>query len=208
MIQIVIDKISETGAFLTSIAFDGLKTNFAACKHFGASFDIENFRPFLTEPKTKRRISIVLDPPHACKLVRNCLAEKENLKDGDGRNISWKYFEDLVKNKSNLVSHRMTVRHIDFHSNRINVKLAAQTLSYSVARSMEVLKDNDDPSFLNCDGTVTFVKNFNKAFDIFNSKHSDSNNLFKRGLTEENAEKIFEFFKVFYHLHKITKIER
>lgn len=49
----------------------------------------------------------------------------------------------------------------------MNVELAAQTLSYSVARSMEILRSNNVSSFSNSDPTITFIKNFNKAFDIF-----------------------------------------
>lgn len=195
LIQSAIDEIRKTGAILTSIAFDGLVTNFSACELLGASFDIQKFKPFLMDSVTNRKISIVLDPPHTLKLVRNCLHAKGHLKDGDGNDIAWDYFERLLSKESDLVSHKMTRRHIDFASNKMNVQLAAQTISYSVARSMELLRDKGDPLFLNSSGTITFLKNFNKAFDIFNSKHSDSNNLFKRGLTEENAEKIFEFLR-------------
>lgn len=79
----------------------------------------------------------------------------------------------------------------------MNVRLAAQTLSYSVANSMEILMRNGDKTFYNASGTITFVKNFNKAFDIFNAKHPNSNNLFKRGLNIGNAEQIFVFLDYF-----------
>lgn len=147
LIKMAINEISETGAILTSIAFDGFKTNFSACQHLGASFDVEKFRPFLIDERTNRRISIVLDPPHMLKLVRNCLAAKGHMTDGEGNDIAWIYFEHLVSKESDLVSHRMTRKHIDFASNKMNVRLAAQTLSYSVARSMEVLKISGDPLF-------------------------------------------------------------
>lgn len=127
------------------------------------------------------------------KLVRNCIAAKSPLKDGDGQLIDWKFFERLLRSEPDLVSHKLTKKHIEFQNNKMNVKLAAQTLSFSVARSMEVLKLNGDPYFQNSNGTITFTKNFNKAFDIFNSKHTNSNNLFKRGLNKNNAEKIFQF---------------
>lgn len=77
----------------------------------------------------------------------------------------------------------------------MNVELAAQTFSYSVARSMETLKLNGDPLFSKSGGTINFAKNVNTIFDIFNSKHSHSNNLIKRGLTAQNADKIFEFLR-------------
>lgn len=93
----------------------------------------------------------------------------------------------------------MTKKHIDFVSNKMNVRIAAQTLSLSmeVAKSMEVLLRNGDTNFRNATGTIVSTKNINKAFDIFNSKHTNSNNLFKRGLNQQNADKIFEFSNYF-----------
>lgn len=197
LIQNAIDEVHKTGAILISIAFDGLNTNFSSCVSMGASFDINNFKPFLIDSATNRRISIVLDPPHMLKMVRNCLAAKRRLKNGQNEDINWCYFESLVSSNSDLVSHKMTRNHVEFASNKMNVRLAAETLSFSVARSMEILQENSDPLFLNSSGTINFIKNFNKAFDIFNSKHSDSKNIFKRGLNEQNAQKIFEFLKYF-----------
>lgn len=64
LIQKTINEINSTGCYLMSIAFDGLATNFSACESLGASFDLNDFRPFFIDPSNSRRISIVLDPPH------------------------------------------------------------------------------------------------------------------------------------------------
>lgn len=72
---------------------------------------------------------------------------------------------------------------------------------------MNVLRMHNDGMFRNATGTILFVKNFNKAFDIFNSKHINSNNLFKKGLNEENSEKIFQFLDYFSHYLKSIKLE-
>lgn len=54
LIQMAIDKINGTGAVLTSTAFDGLKTNFFACEEqLGASFNIDQFKPFLIDSANK-----------------------------------------------------------------------------------------------------------------------------------------------------------
>lgn len=89
----------------------------------------------------------------------------------------------------------------------MNVKIAAQTLSFSVAKSMELLLRSEDKSFSNAAGTIIFTKNVNKAFDIFNSKHSDSNKLFKKGLTLEYADKIFTFLNYFSDYLKTLKYQ-
>lgn len=206
LLKDAIQKIHITGAHLMSISFDGLSSNLAACEQLGASFDVANLRPFILNTEYKRNIYIVFDPPHMLKLVRNCLHAKRHLKDGNNNEISWDYFENLVSQKNDLVSHKMTKNHIDFQSDKMNVKLAAQTLSFSVANSMEMLLQHGDPFFHNAAGTITFVKNFNKAFDIFNSKHLDSNNLFKRGLNEQTAERIFQFLDYFDKYLKSIKL--
>lgn len=102
-----IHEIEKTGAHLVSIAFDGLVTNFAAFEHLGASFKLEKFEPYIFD-EFKKRISLVLDPPHMLKLVRNCLGDKGHIVDGDNRDISWEYFVRLVQRRSNLATHNMT----------------------------------------------------------------------------------------------------
>lgn len=176
------------------------------CTTLGASFDTADFRAFIIDPANSRRISIVLDPPHCIKLVRNCIAEKHILIDGNNNPVCWSFFENLVSQKSDLISHEMTKSHIDFHSNKMNVRIAAQTLSFSVAKSMEFLFRNGDKSFLNAVGSIIFIKNFNKGFDIFNAKHSDSNNLFKTGLNQTNANEIFKFLDYLSEYIKSIKL--
>lgn len=207
LLTTVINEINSTGCYLMSIAFDGLATNFSVCEKLGASFDVDNFRPFIPNDSISKRICIVLDPPHCIKLIRNCLAEKENLRDQSNNPICWSFFEKLVATNSDLVTHKMNKKHIDFHSNKMNVRIAAQTISFSVARSMELLLRNGIVEFGNATGTIIFTKNFNKAFDIFNSKHPDSNNLFKKGLNKNSAGKIFEFLNYLSGYIKSIKIQ-
>lgn len=128
LIQTAIEKIDTTGACLMSIAFDGLVTNFSTFELLGASFDIQNLQPFIINPTNNQKICIVLDPPHMLKLVRNCLGAKGHLRDGNNNDVAWEYFVNLVNTKTDLASHKMTREHIEFNSNKMNVKLAAQTL--------------------------------------------------------------------------------
>lgn len=207
LIKNIIQEINSTGCYLMSIAFDGLATNFSACEKLGASFDMDDFRPFIPNVDDSKRICIVMDPPHCLKLIRNCIAEKENLRDGNGNSICWSFFEKLVNTNSELATHKMTRKHIEFHSNKMNVRIAAQTLSLSVAKSMELLVRNRNASFANAVGTIIFTKNFNKGFDIFNAKHSNSNNIFKQGLNLKTAEKIFEFLDYFAEYIKSIKYQ-
>lgn len=206
LINEAISEINKTGAHLVSIAFDGLMTNLSSFEHLGASFKQDNFKPYFID-EHKKRISLVLDPPHMLKLIRNCLGDKEHIVDSNDRDISWEFFIKLVNRKNELATHKMTRKHVEFTSNKMSVRLAAETLSFSVANSMEYLRKKGDRSFIEASGTITFIKNFNKAFDIFNSKHSDSYNKFKQGLTKENASEILVFLDYLTVYIKSLKID-
>lgn len=206
LIRDAIIQINSTSSVLLTIAFDGLATNLAACEVLGASFDVNILKPYILNPENNNRICIVLDPPHMLKLVRNCLGAKNYIVDGNNNIISWMHFVNLLGKKSDLVAHRITREHIEFESNKMKVRLAAQVFSLSAARSMEILMRNRDPSFIEATGTIIFTKNFNKAFDIFNSKHPDSTNKFKRGLNTPNADEIFEFLDYFCGYIKQLKV--
>lgn len=88
------------------------------------------------------------------------------------------------------------------------VKLTAQTFSLSMAKSMETLLRNGDSNFRDAAGTIVFVKIFHKMFDIFNSKHVDSNNLFKRGLNVNNSDETFKFLNYMDNYLKSIKLQR
>lgn len=69
--------INETNACLVSVSFDGLPVNFAVCRTMGACFDLDNMKPYILNNGNK--VVIVLDPPHMLKLIRNCLATKNQI---------------------------------------------------------------------------------------------------------------------------------
>ena len=54
----------------------------------------------------------------------------------------------------------------------MKVKLAAQTLSSSVADALEFCeKDANLPEFRNCSATVEFIRFVDRMFDFLNSRH-------------------------------------
>lgn len=95
LLKMIITEISNTGAELLNISFDGLVTNFTTCKQLGASFKIDDFRPFFPNPVDGKPIRIILDPCHMTKLARNCLENEGYICDGERRKIEWKHFESL-----------------------------------------------------------------------------------------------------------------
>lgn len=152
-----------------------LRTNKSVFNQLGADLNVysNTFRTYFLTPSNKK-IYITFDTCHLEKNVRNAIGDKKLITDGNNGKISWQYFQDLVKHKkltNNLhASHKMTLEHLRYATNKMRVSLAVQTLSRSTAESMQFLKDQGVTEFLGCDATVKFVLLFDKLFDIFNSK--------------------------------------
>lgn len=140
-------------------------------------------------------LHIFLDPPHMVKLVRNALFKYSTMYDRDGRQIQWKHFESLVGfgENNDFVSHKMTKKHLDVERCKMNVSVAAQTLSASVASSMKSLKKRGHTDFQECDGTIELAERVDKLFDILNSDVLRSNNVYKSPIMASTRKKIFDF---------------
>lgn len=190
----VIKAITNAGVKLVNLTFDGLSSNFGMCQQLGASLSLPNPETYFTNPFDESKIFIMLDACHMLKLLRNCIGTFD-LRDGEGRIISWKYFESLEKFRKNhdLVTHKMTKKHNEWDKNKMNVSLAAQTLSKSVADSMEYLRQQDIRCFQDCEGTIKFVRTVNSLFDIFNSSKEDNNDHFKSPLNHNSIQSVSEF---------------
>lgn len=193
----ILTSLSNIGVTVTNITFDGLKSNLATCELLGASFDPREPIPFFPHPVTNKRVFIILDPCHMLKLVRNSLGDLARIIDPSRGAIEWKYFERLEKARveNDFVTHRLNKRHIQYYRNRMNVRLAAQTLSRSVSSSMTLLNEMGDPNFRNCEATSFFALQSNDLFDTMNTKGVRRGvSIFKSALNIQNAHLIFKFY--------------
>lgn len=191
----IIRCLQTIGVNILTITFDGLVTNRSMCEKIGACFQPPNIRPFIEVDSKK--ILILLDPPHMLKNVRNSFASRGQFHK-DSSLIMWRYIERLENKRirNNFVAHKLTKEHIQWEKNKMNVRLAAQTLSNSVSCALDHLKNEQDVLFLHSGATSEFLRIFNDLFDIFNAKHCDSTVKFRRGLSTVNAEEIFEFLDI------------
>lgn len=95
--------------------------------------------------------------------------------------------------------------YVQWFKNKMNVKLAAQTLSESCAVALEQLPFTTVErhlDFSDCIATAKFCRMVNNAFDCLNSK-SLCSNTFKKPLSQENVKEIFIFLmnaSIIYHL--------
>lgn len=194
----VIIKVSQCGVKIANLVFDGDKKNIKMCKILGANLNLSdpNFSPYIESPYDKSRINLILDAAHMEKLMRNLLGNHNILFDKDDNKIEWKYFVKLVElsRESNILkTHKLTRKHIEFDRNKMNVRLAAETFSTSVADTFTILREQGHTQFIDSQPTGGFTYNMDKLFDILNSRNVRSKNAFKNALSEKNKQEIFEF---------------
>lgn len=196
--QEVLLLLSKTGVKVIGLTFDGLEGNVAMCKEMGVDFEGE--QPFIQNPHSDDKIFIFLDACHMLKLARNCLARNGVMYDDDGKKIRWVYFERLYEyqrtNKTNI-GNKLTKAHIvDWAKKKMNVRLASETLSNSVADSMEILKNKQVKGFAECDATVKYIRFINNIFDIMNSNSGKENAThYKRAISPITCDEYFSLFE-------------
>lgn len=141
LIATILKTLTNLGIRVVSITSDGLSSNLATYDILGASADDhQGISPYFRNPDTDEKVYVIYDVPHMLKLVRNCLGDKHILRDEFNRAIDWKFIERLYRTKTNdLVSHKLTKKHIKYEGNVMNVTLATQTISNSVAETIEKL---------------------------------------------------------------------
>lgn len=199
------------GVKVVNVTFDGLKSNRAMCELLGVSFDPKNIIPFFHHPVDDSLVCIMLDNCHMLKLLRNLLGDRKKINDRLRSPIEWKYFEllETCRVNSKFVTHRLNKRHLQYNRNRMNVWLAAETLSTSVASSMSHLMESGDTNFQNAESTIHFIKQINDLFDVMNTKKIRvSGSVFRSALNVNNADTIFAFFNETSNYLKSLKLIR
>jgi len=176
----LLTRLHETGVKITSITFDGLQANFTMCKYLGATISAENpMDVYFPHPVSKEPIFILPDGCHMLKLIRNAFAH-DDMYDADGNIISWDFLKKLVDVQDFQGLHlgtKIRRQHIDFDQNKMNVRLAAQTISENSSVALRYMRDDvQSPEFKNFEGTAKFCSIINSGFDILNSRERYNEN--------------------------------
>lgn len=132
------------------------------------------------------------------KLIRNLLGNHGILFDENDNEIKWQYFVDLqeLSTDGHLLTHKLTKKHTkEFKRNKMNVRLAVQTFSTSVADTFQILRDNEHIQFIHSYPTEKFTRMADKLFDIFISRDTRHSKVYKRPLYFGNKREIFEFIE-------------
>lgn len=190
-------RLHQIDIIVVSLTFDGHPSNISLAKILGANFDKNS--PFFDNPFNKKyKIYTILDPPHMLKLARNCLGNKLKLYDSENNEILWQLIVNLVtlQNEKGLnFGNKLTKTHIEFNANKMNVRLAAETLSNSTANAIEFLDDEMKLDlFKNSKGSTKYCRVFNNLYDIMDCKRNHTNDTFKRPMSEETIGEFTEYF--------------
>ena len=172
-----LEKAAKAGLKLWSVTADGTAVNLCTFEILGCSFTgtYDEMQSSFPHPTTGEDVFAILDPSHMLKLARNALAQLGSFVDSEGNDIKWSHIEHLqnlqVKEGLNLAN-KLTTNHLKFEKHKMNVRLAAQTLSSSVANAIEFLdKWGELPNFSGSNGTVKFIRTIDRLFDILNSRN-------------------------------------
>lgn len=181
--------ILETGARVISLTFDGAPSNIAMVNVLGCNTNLEHLNTSFS--LNSNHIYIFYDPCHMLKLIRNAFGEKKILMDCDDNLIEWRFIEALVtlqENEGLHLANKLRRAHSNFFKQKMKVRLAVQLLSESVADALEFCEEKLKLSeFRGCGATVQFIRLFNNAYDILNSRSIIPHG-YKKALCPKNIE--------------------
>lgn len=171
LVKMCIVKLYNTGINVHNVTFDGTHVNVSALKKLGCQFPEKPFFN-LKVNNANIQICVMLDACHMVKLARNTLADKTTIQSEHGT-VDFKYLKRLntLQTKDGLsLANKLSDKHIFYANRKMNVKVAAQTLSSSVANALEFLLNKKHPDFVDCIATIEYIRVIDRLFDYFNSR--------------------------------------
>ena len=165
----------KAGFNVKAVVFDGTFGNQSTAVKLGCKLNIGDMRPwFYHHARPQDRIYIVLDVCHMIKLMWNLLGDCKTIQH-DNKLIKWQYIESLnaLQEEEGLVlGNKLSKAHINFSKHKMNVRMAAQTISSSVADAIDFLREDlSKKEFDGSEDTTTFLRKIDKLFDILNTKN-------------------------------------
>lgn len=174
---------------MKTLTFDGAASNMSMANALGAKLFFPDVKTYILHPITKEKVFIFFDPCHMLKLCRNTLGDWQTLYDKDGQEIKWDLFKQIVHLQENAQLHLATKirsKHINYYKEKMKVKLAAQTLSESVAKALIYCNEQKIPNFENTHTTSEFCQQINNIFDVLNTRNFLGKTQFKRPIYINN----------------------
>lgn len=106
---------------------------------------------------------------HMIKLSRNVFAETKMSSEKGEINFEFvKKLHNLQDQEGLKLANKLSSTHVYFHGKKMNVRLATQVLSSSVADSIDFLRCSGNFNFAGSEVTVEYIKIIDRIFDLFN----------------------------------------
>lgn len=186
--------LQEIGITVRSITCDGAKCNIKALETLGCSLSQNDFKPYFLHPNGSTNVYCLLDAAHMLKLARNAFSEYTlTTMDGD---VSFQFIKELheVQETEGLkLCNKITGGHVEYQNKKMNVRLAAQTLSSSVADAIDFLRNSGNLNFVGSEATTKFIRTLDRLFDNMNSRSPFAKH-FKSPLSQYNKDAWQSFF--------------
>lgn len=200
LLSLALENLHDHQCQVFSITFDGAPTNYGMCAELGANFDYygKNFKPYFPHPIAQEPTHVIPDLCHNDKLVRNALGDwKElgiqNQEQNTWRSIKWAYIvglHDIQVQEGIRAANKLRNKRINYRNNIMDVKIAMQTLSGSVSKSLNFMRLLPHKLFLDSEATVEFFQNFNDMADLLNCKNKFSKEEYNCPLTDETYPRL------------------
>ena len=195
LVKDCLQRCQSANIHVVNVTCDGPTCNMSMLKCLGVSLDPYNFKPWIKLSESSEKVHVLLDPVHMLKLIRNSLGELRVLKYGH-QLIKWEYIvklNDMQNRCQMLVANKLSNKHINYHTQKMKVRLAVQTLSNSVADAIDYCRDNLGlEEFAGSEATTEFIRIFDKTFDLFNSRSYYGKD-YKAAMTLKNYETLKQF---------------
>lgn len=192
----VIKGVNETGARIMTLTSDGLAANVTVANLLGADF--KNNQPYFTSPTNENhKIYVIWDAPHLIKIARGRFATKSLFH--NEKPLKWELIvllHNLQKTRNINLGNKLSDLHVNFQSKKMNVRIAAQTISNSVADCLKQLSEDGEVGFEEVEEEAEYMRTIRNLFDIMNYKErsQNSNNSFKQPICQSTAEEFFKYF--------------
>ena len=139
----------QEGLNVVAVVFDGCYTNQSTARMLGCKMQVSDMKTWFAHPQVpSSRIYVIFDVCHLMKLMRNLLGDYKVIchQDTSGQlhEIRWQYIENLNSLQEDIgftFANKLKKKHILWTKYKMNVSLAAQTLSGSVANAISFLRD-------------------------------------------------------------------
>ena len=146
LIKDCVGLLHGAGLRVVALVFDGTFGNQSTATHLGCEMSMGNIKTWFPHPEDpSSKIYVILDVCHMLKLIRNLLGDRKVIyheENGTLMPIKWQYIDALNNIQEDLaftLANKLKNTHIVWTKHKMSVKIAAQTLSSSVAAAIDFL---------------------------------------------------------------------